>query len=349
MRAITVLPGVANSARLDDVPEPPLSDGTVLVRTVALGVCGTDREIISGGYGYAPPGQQHLVLGHESLGQVEAAPAESGLAPGDLVVGIVRRPDPVPCPACAVGEWDMCRNGRYTERGIKERDGYGVERFRIEPEFTVKIDPALGILGVLLEPASILAKAWDHTERIGRRAQVWEPKTLLVTGAGPVGLLAALMGIQRGLDVHVLDHNKAGPKVELVRTLGATYHHDTSDVEQLKPDVMMECTGAPAVIRDCLGATAPAGILCLAGVTEPGSEFDIDIGGLNRTLVLENDVVFGSVNANRRHYQMAADALARADKGWLGRMITRRVPLDRWSEALERRPGDIKVIIDFMS
>jgi glucose 1-dehydrogenase len=101
-----------------------------------------------------------------------------------------------------IGEWDMCRNGRYTERGIKERHGYGVERFRIEPEFAVKIDPTLGLLGVLLEPASILAKAWDHIERIGRRAQVWTPKTLLVTGAGPVRLFAGLMGVQRGLDVH---------------------------------------------------------------------------------------------------------------------------------------------------
>jgi len=156
-------------------------------------VCGTDREIISGSYGWAPPGQQRLVLGHESLGEIKAAPAESGLAPGDLIVGIVRRPDPVPCPACAMGEWDMCRNGRYTERGIKERHGYGVERFRIEPEFAVKIDPTLGLLGVLLEPANIIAKAWDHIERIGRRAQVWTPKTLLVTGAGPVGLLAGLM------------------------------------------------------------------------------------------------------------------------------------------------------------
>jgi glucose 1-dehydrogenase len=193
MRAITVWPGVANSARLDDIPEPPLSDGAVLVRTMALGVCGTDREIISGSPGCAPPGQQRLVLGHESLGEIKAAPAESGLAPRDLILGIVRRPDPVPCPACAMGEWDMCRNGRYTERGIEERHGYGVERFRIEPEFAVKIDPTLGLLGVLLEPASILAKAWDHIERIGRRAQVWTPKTLLVTGAGPVGLLAGLM------------------------------------------------------------------------------------------------------------------------------------------------------------
>src|SRR4249920_2876551 len=143
MRAITVLPGIANSARLDEVPEPPLSDGAVLVRTMALGVCGTDHEIISGAYGYAPSGQQRLVLGHESLGEVEAAPAKSGLAPGDLIVGIVRRPDPVPCPACAVGEWDMCRNGQYTERGIKEIDRFMSERWRIEPEYFTKVDASL--------------------------------------------------------------------------------------------------------------------------------------------------------------------------------------------------------------
>ncbi len=347
MRAITILPRTANSARLDDIAEPPLSDGPVLVRTIALGVCGTDREIVAGEYGEAPPGQQRLVLGHESLGRVEEAPAGSGLAKGDLIVGIVRRPDPVPCPACAVGEWDMCRNGRYTERGIKERNGYGVERFRIEPEFAVKVDPGLGILGVLLEPASILAKAWDHTERIGRRAEVWKPKTLLVTGAGPVGLLAALMGMQRGLEVHMLDRNQTGAKPALVKELGGTYHTDIGDVAKLAPDIVMECTGAAAVVRDCLGITAPAGIICLAGVTAPGHKFELDIGSLNRTMVLGNDVVFGSVNANRRHYQAAADALARADKGWLGRLITRRVPLDRWSEALARRDGDIKVIIEF--
>src|SRR5689334_13131302 len=210
MRAITLSPGIANSARLDEVPAPPLSDGTILVRALALGVCGTDREILSGVYGFAPPGESHLVLGHESLGEVVEAPRSSGFAEGDLVVGIVRRPDPQPCPACAVGEWDMCRNGRYTERGIKERHGFGAERFRVEPDFAVKVDAGLGPLGVLLEPASIVAKAWDHTERIGQRARVWQPKSLLVTGAGPVGLLAALMGAQRGLAVHVLDRNAEG-------------------------------------------------------------------------------------------------------------------------------------------
>ena len=349
MRAITVLPGIANSARLDEVPEPPLSDGAVLVRTRtrALGVCATDREILSGAYGTAPPGQGRLVLGHESLGTVETAPADSEVAPGDLVVGIVRRPDPQPCSACAVGEWDMCRNGGYTERGIKERHGYGAERFRIEPEFVVKVDPALDILGVLLEPASVLAKAWNHIERIGQRARGWQPRSLLVTGAGPIGLLAALMGKQRGLDVHVLDHNKGGPKEAIVRDLGAVYHTDASTLERLGPDVLMECTGAATVIRDCLGAGAPGGIVCLTGVTEPGKTFDLDIGRLNRKMVLDNETVFGSVNANRRHYQMAAEALARADKRWLARLITRRVALKNWREALEPRPGDIKVVIDF--
>ncbi|MGZ3288549.1 MAG: hypothetical protein ACXU87_10970, partial [Xanthobacteraceae bacterium] len=133
----------------------------------------------------------------------------------------------------------------------------------------------------------------------------------------------------------------------IVRDLGAAYHSDPNTLERLAPDVLMECTGAVAVIRACLGVAAPAGIVCLTGVTEPGKTFELDIGRLNRKMVLDNETVFGTVNANRRHYEMAADALAHADKTWLARLITRRVPLDCWSEALEPRKGDIKVVIDF--
>jgi threonine dehydrogenase-like Zn-dependent dehydrogenase len=348
MRAITVTPGVANSAKLDTVDDPPLTDGAVLVRTLALGVCGTDREIVSGAYGWAPQGQQRLILGHESLGRVESAPQGSGLLPGDLVVGIVRRPDPVPCPSCAAGEWDMCRNGQYTERGIKERNGYGADYFRIEPDFAVKIDPALGIHGVLLEPTSIVAKAWDHIEKVGQRSNAWRPETLLVTGAGPVGLLAALMGSQRGLEVHVLDRSEGGPKPSLVRDLGGTFHAGGLDsIDELHCDILMECTGSSAVVSAALGATAAAGITCLLGVTAPGQDIKLDIGAINRTIVLGNEVVFGSVNANRKHYQMAAEALSRADSGWLDRLITRRVDIDDWPSALQRQPDDIKVIINF--
>jgi threonine dehydrogenase-like Zn-dependent dehydrogenase len=156
MRALTVAPGQKNSIQLDERPEPTPDPACALVEALALGVCGTDMEIIHGDYGWAPAGEDRLILGHESLGRVIQAPAGSPLKAGDLVVGIVRRPDPVPCPACAAGEWDMCRNGQYTERGIKQRHGYGAERWLIEPDFAIKVDPALGLLGVLLEPTSVV-------------------------------------------------------------------------------------------------------------------------------------------------------------------------------------------------
>jgi threonine dehydrogenase-like Zn-dependent dehydrogenase len=346
MRALTVLPGVANSLRIEEVPEPPPSEGSILARAIALGVCGTDREIVAGDYGSAPAGQERLILGHESLGRVEQAPPASGFAPGDLIVGFVRHPDPVPCPACAAGEWDMCRNGEYTEHGIKARNGFGADFFRIEPEFAIKLDPAFAELGVLLEPTSVVAKAWDHIDGIGRRSRSWRPKTVLITGAGPIGLLAALIGIQRGLEVHLLDHNTEGPKPELGRSVGAHYHASDIATLDLQPDILIECTGAVPVITAALGRVAPSGVLCLAGVTPPGRMAEIDIGALNRAMVLNNQVLFGSVNANRMHYEAAAQALARADKAWLQKLINRRVPFDRAQEALEHRPGDIKVIID---
>jgi glucose 1-dehydrogenase len=347
MRALTVAPGIANSARVEDVADPPASDGAIVVRTLALGVCGTDREIVCGHFGVAPPGETRLVIGHESLGVVQEAPPDCGVRAGDRVVGIVRRPDPVPCASCAIGEWDMCRNGRYTERGIKERHGFGSQFFRIEPEFVVKVDAALGVTGVLLEPASVVAKAWDHTERIGRRTRAWQPKTLLVTGAGPVGLLAALMGAQRGLEVHVLDHHEHRAKRELIRRLGGSYHVGTLADVRLKPDIVMECSGAPSVVRDVLGSTAASGIVCLLGITEPGYGFDVDLGALNRAMVLDNSTVFGTVNANRLHYDMAGEALRKADKAWLEAMITRHERIEQWTRSLQRHPDDIKVIVDF--
>jgi glucose 1-dehydrogenase len=345
MRALTVQPGKPNTVQLEDVAAPPESDGAVLVRAMALGICGTDREIIVGNYGWAPPGSDHLIIGHESLGRVEAAPAGSNFKRGDLVVGIVRRPDPVPCQACAANEWDMCRNGQYTERGIKLRNGYGSEQFRVEPDFLIKLDPALGKLGVLLEPTSVVAKAWEQIGRIGDRNPFWKPQVALITGAGPVGLLAALLGCQRGYEVHVLDRVKDGLKPELVRSLGATYH--SGDLGTLKPDIVIECTGAVPVVLDVMDRVAPNGVVCFAGVSAPGHKVDFDVGGLNRKMVLENSVMFGSVNANRRHYRAAADALAMADKNWLARLITRRVPLGDWRNAIELQPDDIKVVIDF--
>lgn len=348
MRAVTVVPMKAGSLDLTDLPEPPEADGQVLVSTRAVGVCGTDIEIIEGQYGWAPPGEERLAIGHESLGEVVEAPAGGDLDKGDLVVAIVRRPDPVPCPNCAVGEWDMCRNGRYTEWGIKEHHGYARERYRITPDFVVKVDPSLGELGVLLEPTTVVAKAWDHIERIGGRAR-WDPERVLITGAGPIGLLAALLAVQRGLEVHVLDQVTDGLKPDLVSALGATYHHGSVADACSAPDVVIECTGAGSLVFDVMEAAGDNGIVCLTGVSSGGRKVPIDAGVLNRRLVLENDVVFGSVNANRRHYEAGASALSRADRDWLARLVTRKVPMSSWREAYERQPGDVKVVLDLAS
>ena len=347
MRAITVVPGKQGSVELSQMPEPPEEDGPVLVHTLAIGVCGTDLEIINGEYGAAPPGEDVLIIGHESLGEVVQAPAGSGFSPGDLVVGIVRRPDPDPCPACAAGDWDMCLNGKYTERGIMGRHGYASERYGIHPEFLVKVDPALGVLGALLEPATVVAKAWDHIEKIGRRA-AWAPQTVLVTGAGPIGLLAALMSVQRGYATYVLDLVTEGRKPDMVRRLGATYAH-SGELGQAaaQADVVIECTGHVEMLLEAARQGVRHRIVCLTGVSAAGPESTLDPGLLNRNMVLHNNVLFGSVNANRWHYELAALALARADRDWLADLITRQVPLSQWADAYARQPDDIKTILNF--
>jgi glucose 1-dehydrogenase len=337
VRAVTLEPRHPGSLRLEDVSEP--SAGEILVRTRAVGVCGTDRELIEGRYGEAPAGRSRLVLGHESLERVVDAPPHSPFRVGDMVVGIVRHPDPVPCEHCAAGEWDMCSNGRYTERGIKAADGFCAELFRVSPQAAVKVDAKLDLAGVLLEPASVLAKAWEQIERIGKRA-LWQPRRLLVTGAGPVGLLAALMGIQRGLEVHVQDHNERGPKRRLVEELGARYSVSAAKGDF---DVIIECTGVPQVIGQVLSVQTPNRIVCLTGLPGPQREVPLD----TESVVLGNGVVFGTVNANRRHYEAAAGALARADRAWLDRLITRKVALRDWRAAYEKQAGDVKTVMLF--
>jgi glucose 1-dehydrogenase len=329
------------------MPEPPDSDGPVLVRTQAIGICGTDLEIINGEYGTAPPGQDRLIIGHESLGQVIDAPPETGFTPGDLVVGIVRRRDPVPCPACAAGHWDMCTNGQYTERGIKGRHGYASERYRIHPDNLVAVDPALGNTGVLLEPATVVAKAWDHIEKIGRRA-AWAPQKVLITGAGPIGLLAALLSVQRGYHTYVLDLVTEGPKPRMVRQLGATYYdRDHIGKAAAEADIVLECTGHIQMLLEAGPQSPRYRITCLTGVSAAGTAATVDPGLLNRNMVLQNSVLFGSVNANRHHYELAAEALAKADPEWLAGLITRETPLDNWKDAYTRRPDDIKATLNF--
>jgi glucose 1-dehydrogenase len=346
MKAITVEPMEPGTAHLEDVAEPDIRDGSVLVEAIAVGVCGTDVEIVEGKYGWAPPGKTRLVLGHESLSRVLEPDASGRLKKGDLVAGIVRRPDPVPCPNCAIGEWDMCRNGQYTERGIKQLDGYMSERWRIEPDYAMKVDSALGMLGVLLEPTTVVTKAWEATMSIGQRS-LWEPRTVLVTGAGPIGLLAALLGTQHGLEVHVLDRALSGPKPDLVRSLGATYHTGSVTAVGFEPDVIIECTGAGQVISDSVQSLRSGGVLCLTGVGSGGPASGLSTADVATQVVLQNKVVVGTVNANKRHWYKASEALARTDRTWLARLISRCERPENFAHALQRRQDDIKVVVQF--
>ncbi len=346
MKALTVVPLEPDSAELTEMDEPTLTErDALLVELVCVGVCGTDREILAGEYGEAPQGSRRLVLGHESLGRVLAAPSGSSWKVGDLAVGMVRHPDPVPCPNCAIGEWDMCRNGRYTEHGIKGRHGFCCERFALDPRHAVRVDASLGELGVLLEPASVLAKAWEHIERIGSRA-LFEPARVLVTGAGPVGLLGALMGRQKELEVWVLDRASDGLKSDLVSRLGAHFVADLADVDEgILFDVTLECTGAGSLVLEVMRRIGPGGVACLTGVSSASRVIELNADELGREIVLENGAIFGSVNANRRHYELAAETLARADRSWLEAMITRRVGLESWPDALQSGADIIKNII----
>lgn len=344
MKAATVVPGEPDRSAVTDRPDPVPASGELLVEGVLAGACGTDREVTHGSHGALPPGQDRMVLFHESVGRVLRAPASSDFSEGDHVVGVVRRPDPEPCEACAAGEWDFCRNGRYTERGIKELDGYGSQKWTVDPNFAVRVPAEVGELGVLTEPTSVVAKAWEQVERVGRRPY-FAPRRALVTGAGSIGLLAALLGVQQGLDVQVLDQVAEGLKPDLVRSLGAGYVTSLDDLDA-EPEVVIEATGSGEVVFDVLQRTAPNSVTVLTGIASGHRTVPVPAGAINNELVLDNDAVVGSVNSNVRHYERAVRALAEADRDWLSRMITRRVPLDDWTEVFDQRPDDIKVAVD---
>ena len=339
--ALTFSPGNPESGSIEQVEPPGPADG-MLVEVLGVGVCGTDRELLAAEHGSPPPGRDRMVIGHEMVGRVTEEAAQFSV--GDLVAGIVRRPDPVPCGECAAGNWDMCSNGRFTERGIRQLDGFLAGTVRLEPDYAVPVPEALGDLGVLVEPASIVAKAWEQIDLLASRF-VTPRRRVLVTGAGPIGLLAALLGIQRGLEIDVLDRATSGPKPDLVSRLGAAYH--VGDVTGLAEgaDVVVECTGDAALVFDILTDTRRNATVCLTGVTPLGPRLPVPAGEILRDLVLENDVVFGTVNANRRHYQTAVEALAAADREWLEGLITRRLPLDRWRDGVESAADDVKVVL----
>ncbi|HUY60263.1 MAG TPA: glucose 1-dehydrogenase [Candidatus Dormibacteraeota bacterium] len=368
MQAIATSPGRANSVRIIDLPGPSgsgalvpavpgVDDAEVEVATVEVGVCGTDLEIVHDGYGQAPTGQDRLVLGHENLGRVATAPDGSGFHPGQLVVATVRRPCPERCPPCAAGQSDDCLTGHYTERGILGRDGYMAERYVERASFLVPLPETLARVGVLMEPSSIVEKGLLEAEAIQRARLPWAPRQAVVCGAGAIGLLAALFLRLRGLEVTLIA--KSSPEslpARLAAEAGARlWDADDHPIDHLEAelgniDLVFEATGVSAVALQAISALGRNAVCCLSSVTAGHRTVSIDADSLNLNLVLGNKLVFGTVNANRRHFTAAARSLEAAVRRWPGlaeQIVTRRVPAAEFTAAFDRQPDDIKTVVTF--
>ena len=347
---MSVIPGHLGSELIAELPDPPPGQGSVLVEGLLAGICGTDAEILRGG-GQPPDGEPRLVIGHESLGRVLEAPADAPVRPGDLVAGVVRRPDPVPCPACAAGQWDFCVNGRYTERGIKGLDGYGATLWRVSPRFAIGVPDQLGDLGVLTEPGSVVAKAWEQIDRLVLRAPGPGSGRGSRSSPGPARSACSppCSAASAATRCTSSTGSRPGPSRPWSRrsarptTMGPA---GTLEALDLCPDVALECTGAGELVVELAGKLAPAGVMCLIGISSGQRLLPVDMSRIGRSMVLGNSLVFGTVSAARRHYEQAVGALARADPAWLGGLISRRVPLSGWQQGLAREPDDVKVVVD---
>lgn len=354
MKAVAVTPGRPNTGRLVDAPKPVAASGEALVRVLEVGVDGTDKELAAGLYGEPPEGDDYLIVGHESLGVVEeTGPGVSSLNPGDLVVATVRRPDD--CPNCLRGEYDMCLYGNYRERGIKGLHGFMAEYYVDEPRYLVSVPSDLRPVAVLLEPLSIVEKALHQAFKIQER-MFWAPRRALVLGAGTIGLLATFLLRARGLEVYtVATRPKSSLKATLAEACGAIYVDAREkpiqelDREFGNLDIILEATGDSSVAFQAMGILGTNGVLCLTGVSAGNRNLVVPVDALNMEMVLGNRVVFGTVNASRCHFEMALVHMADFQVRWpglLGRLLTRRVPLFRWSQGLAKREDDVKVVIE---
>lgn len=355
MKAIVVKPGEKDSIHMRDMPDPRLRPDQVAVRVRRVGLCGTDGEINQGLYGQAPPGDEFLILGHENFGVVEEVGRRvKGFKPGDPVVATVRRPCGV-CYNCSHGENDMCTSGQYEERGIVRRHGYLAEYYVESPQWLNKIPKAAEEVGVLLEPTSVVEKGIDQAFRLQRRF-AWRPKTALVLGGGPVGLLATALLRLRGLSTHVVGREpESDPRARIAVGMGATYtsvaEKTLVDVRKEMPpiDLAVEATGAASVVFGAMQILGPNGVLCLLSVTGGFHTAEEPIDTINQRLVLGNQVVFGSVNANPRHFRQGVRDLAaiqRKHPGLLARLITTRLPWDQYRHWFGQRGGGIKTTLE---
>jgi threonine dehydrogenase-like Zn-dependent dehydrogenase len=360
MKAVAVKPGRPNTIHLRDVPKPYLNGDdkgrSVLVKVLRVGVDGTDKEINAAEYGAAPAGDNFLILGHESFGQVEAVgPNVTELKPGDYVVATVRRPGSSIYDQ--IGTNDMTTDDVYYERGINLRHGFLAEYYVDDADFVVKVPQGLKNVGVLLEPMTVVQKGIAQAYEIQRRLRVWHPRRAAVMGAGTIGLLATLVLRLRGLEVTAFGLTpKPYLNSDLVEGLRARYQstRELPILEGAKKygpfDLIFEATGASPVVFDSMQALGKNGALVLSSVTGGDRKIEVPADMINLQFVLGNKVMVGTVNANREYFESGVRDMAQAEAeypGWLERLLTHPVKgLENYAELLEKlttAKGAIKV------
>jgi threonine dehydrogenase-like Zn-dependent dehydrogenase len=356
MKAIVVKPGVKDSIHMSDMPDPKMRPDEVAVKMIRVGLCATDAEINHGVYGKPPDGDEFLILGHENLGVVEEVGKKvKGWKPGDLVVATVRRPCGI-CPQCKAGENDMCSSGKYTERGIMRRHGYMAHFYTEKAEFLNKIPKEIRDFAVLLEPMSVVEKGIDHTFLLQRRLKHWKPTFAMVLGAGPIGLLATAVLRARGLRTAVIGREDPTDfRARIAKQLGAEYvsvaNKSLTDVpnETGHPDIVIEATGVSRVVFDAMEILASNGVLCLLSVTGGDTMNEEPIDLINQRLVLGNQVVFGSVNANPRHFKQGVKDFVLINRKWpgaLNKLLNNRIPWEDHKKWFTERGSGIKSTLE---
>jgi threonine dehydrogenase-like Zn-dependent dehydrogenase len=348
MQGLVTRPGAAHSTRVAEVPAAHADAGQLLLRVLEVGVCGTDREISAGVFGVPPDDAPELVLGHELLGVV--AGDGHGFSRGDLVTATVRR-SCGRCLACEEGSPDSCLTGDYSERGITRLHGFARELVAEDAAQLVPIPRSLGRLGVLAEPTSICERAIRHARTIGGR-QPWELERALVLGAGAIGMLSTYLLRLAGVEVWTAGLER---HVDLVTASGARYV-STEDVslEALRADaggfdLVVAAVPDAQVMAESLGLLRRSGVACLLGIDGRPRPVELEGPVLGVDAVLENRVLFGSVNAHRQDWLAGVEALDRARERWPGALeafVGLRVPLDRFAEAFAYRGGKATLVLD---
>lgn len=364
MKAIAITPG-KGSPHFVDIPEPEIkNDKQLIVETLQVGICGTDRAEVTGGRAMPPAGKNELIIGHEMLGRVTQVGAQvKSIKEGDLGLFTVRR-GCGKCYPCNHNRNDLCETGDYLERGIKGLDGFQAEYIIDDEDYFIKVPDEIKSVGVLVEPMSVVEKAISQALKIQDNRipdsdiPAWPAGVnVLIAGLGPVGLLAALILKIKGANLFGLDIvDEDSPRAMLIKDLGGTYingnHIKTKDIDDHygRFEMLLEATGISKLEFHLFESLNTNGIYIITGIPEGDKSITISGDELIRNLVLNNQVVLGTVNAGIEHYKMAVEDLQTASRKWKNiteSIITEKVNFEDYSRAFSFISDEIKTVIEW--